>query len=481
MLDLKTVLIMTLAASSLQALSWFAVWRVWRHLYELKFIAIGFLAIAAGVFMFSLRGEQPAAWGVVLSNVTIKVGLVLMAEGMARFLGQPSHRGIGVTLLLGYAALLSATAVFDPGNLALRVHASTVFTLVMMSLMCLSLLRDRTQPRLLRGILIALFVEYMAASVLSSFLEYRLPPDFQTGPVLSNRNAWYLAQAALFVTGFFSCMLFMVGFRLTAELRDKNASLLREIEARRKLEGRLQASLETERELRAEQVDFMRVVSHEFRTPLAVIRNAVDLIAIDGGAASGAAGNKLPAMREALNRLFALIDRFMASDRDPAFAPELIRIGALLTDLRLHFEMSGLGERLHVRAQDDTLCFLADPDMLGTAVINLVDNALKYSPSPAPVHLDVKAEHGAIVIAVRDRGMGIPAAERNQVGRRFFRASNVKAVTGVGLGLYSVRRLLAYHDGALELTANDDGGTTAIARVPRWGKTATLPSGAMTS
>jgi hypothetical protein len=161
MLDLKTVLIITLAAASLQAVSWFAVWRAWRHLYELKFIAAGFFAIAAGVLMFFLRGESPAPWAIVLHNFTIKLGLVLFAEGLARFLGQPRYSWIGVALLISQFVIWSAAVAVDPGNLAIRVHSSTFFTIVMMSVMCLGLMRDRTQPQLLRWIMIALLVEYM--------------------------------------------------------------------------------------------------------------------------------------------------------------------------------------------------------------------------------------------------------------------------------------------------------------------------------
>jgi signal transduction histidine kinase len=420
--------------------------------------------------MFFLRDEQPDPAAIVLHNFTIKLGLVLLAEGLARFLGQPSYSWIGISLLISQVMIWSAAVAFDPGNLAIRLHSSTLFAVIMMSVMCLGLMRDRTQPRLLRWIMIALLAEYMAASILHSIFEFLLPPDAQNAPVLSNRNAWYLLQGALFMLGVFACLLFMVGFRLSAELRSKNEALLRENEERRRLESMLNASLETERALREEQADFMRVVSHEFRTPLAVIRNTVDMIGLDGNRSPGKMEDRAANIREALNRLFSLIDRFMANDREHGYEPEYMRISSLLADVRLHFEMTGHGGRLHFSVEDETVSFCADPDMLATVVINLIDNALKYSPAHSPVHVEAKEERGSIMIAVRDRGMGIPSAELNNVGRRFFRASNANAVTGIGLGLYSARRLLAFHGGTLQLVPNDDGGTTAIARVPRRGK-----------
>ena len=63
MLDLKTVLVVSLATAGLQAIAWFFVWLAWRHLYELKFLAAGFKAIAIGLLLLLLRAEQPAGFG----------------------------------------------------------------------------------------------------------------------------------------------------------------------------------------------------------------------------------------------------------------------------------------------------------------------------------------------------------------------------------------------------------------------------------
>lgn len=466
MLDLKTILVVALATASLQAAAWVFVWRAWRHLYELKFIAAGFGAIAAGLLLMILRGAEPEALAIVLHNTVIKLGLVLLAEGLARFLGQPRYTWIGVSLLVLQVIVWSAAVAIDPDNIAIRIYSSTIFTVIMMSVMCLALARDRTQPPLLRLITIAILAEYMAASILQSVLEYRLPADFDSAPILADRNAWYLLQGTLFLIAFFACLLFMVSSRLSADLRRKHDALLWEVEERRKLECRLNASLETERALRDEQADFMRVVSHEFRTPLAIIRNAADMIGLVGDTSPSATRERLSGIGEALNRLFSLIDRFMADDRDNGFQPEPMQLSSLIGDVRLHFEMTERGDRLHFSAVDEAVTLHADPDMLGTVIINLVDNALKYAPDDPSIGIEAWEEEGAVLIQVRDRGIGIPSAEASKIGRRFFRASNAKASTGTGLGLYAARKFLAYHGGTLRLAPNGGGGTTAIVRLP---------------
>jgi signal transduction histidine kinase len=466
MLDLKTVLVVTLAIASLQAVAWTFVWRAWRHLYELKFLAAGFIAIAVGVLLMLLRSAEPDALAIVLHNTIIKLGLVLLAEGLARFLGQPRYTWIGVSLLIFQIVIWSVAVAADPGDIAIRIHTSTFFTVVMMSVMCLGLMRDRTQPPLLRWITIAILAEYMAASILQSIIEIRLPADFQSAPVLADRNAWYLLQGTLFLVALFACLLFMVSSRLSADLRGKNEALLREVEERRRLEARLNRSLEAERALREEQTDFMRVVSHEFRTPLAVIRNAVEMIGLTGGRSPEATRERLSGIDEALNRLFSLIDRFMADDRENGFQPEPVQLGSLIGDVRLHFELTARGDRLHFIVEDETATFHADPDMLATVIINLIDNALKYSPENQPIRIAARKKLGSVVIEVRDCGMGIPEAERSKIGRRFFRASNAKAIAGTGLGLYSARKLLAYHAGTVQLVSNDAGGMTAVVSLP---------------
>ena len=466
MLDLKTVLIVALATASLQAVAWIFVWRAWRHLYELRFLAAGFGAIALGLLLMIIRGPEPGALAIVLHNTVIKLGLVLLAEGLARFLGQPRYTWIGVSLLAFQVAVWSAAVAIDPDDIATRIHSSTVFTVIMMSVMCLGRVRDRTQPPLLRLITIAILAEYMAASILQSVLEYRLPADFDSGPILADRNAWYLLQGTLFLIALFACLLFMVSSRLSADLRRKHDALLQEVEERRRLESRLNASIEAERGLRDEQADFMRVVSHEFRTPLAIIRNAVDMIGLVGDRSPEATRERLSGIGEALNRLFSLIDRFMADDRDNGFQPEPVQLGSLIGDARLHFEMTARGGRLHFAVADEAASLHADPEMLGTVIINLIDNALKYAPDDPAIRIEAREEADSIVIRVRDRGIGIPHAEESKIGRRFFRASNAKAITGTGLGLYAARKFLAYHGGTLQLVSDNGEGTTAIVRLP---------------
>lgn len=466
MLDLRTILVVTMAVACLQAVTWIFVWRAWRHLYELRLLAAAFIAIALGVLFMLLRGHEPSGWEIVFHNTVLKLGLVLLAEGMARFLGQPGNARLSALLLVLHCLVWSVAVSIDPDNIAVRIYSSTIFTIIVMTMMCLALKRDTTQSRLLRWITIAILLEYMAASVLQSFMELWLPADFESAPVLADRNAWYLLQGTLFLIALFACLLFMVNSRLSSDLREKNAFLQREVEERRRLEARLKASLETERSLRDEQADFMRVVSHEFRTPLAVIRNATEMIGLMGDRSPEATKERLSGINEALNRLFSLINRFLSEDGESGFMPEKIRIGSLMGDVQLHFEMTGRGDHLHFDVGAPDLMVHADPDMLATVLINLIDNGLKYSRHDKPVYISVASASASVRFEIRDSGIGIPVSELNAIGRRFFRASNATSVVGTGLGLYTAHRLLGYHKGKLEIGPAQPRGTVASVELP---------------
>lgn len=83
--------------------------------------------------------------------------------------------------------------------------------------------------------MIFLLGEYSAASLLQSALVY-IQPSTVANPVMTNINTWYFFQGHIFIVGFFFCLIFMVGMRLSMDLRDRNAALAREVTLRRRLE-----------------------------------------------------------------------------------------------------------------------------------------------------------------------------------------------------------------------------------------------------
>jgi two-component system sensor histidine kinase MprB len=134
-----------------------------------------------------------------------------------------------------------------------------------------------------------------------------------------------------------------------------------------------------------------------------------------------------------------------------------------LADLRrVHVELRGIAEA-PVRG---------DADLLGRLVLNLLDNAVKYSPAGGTVAVDLAFADGAWSASVRDEGPGIPADAHERVFERFFRVDTARSrieqsvSSGAGLGLAIARRIAEAHGGALVLAASVPGRTVFRATIP---------------
>jgi two-component system OmpR family sensor kinase len=469
MLHLNTTLLILTATVTLQGFVWLLVWFTQRHLFELRLIAAGFIGFAVGLMLHLIRNliEIPTALFIISQNYFVHISLAVLTHGIARFLGQ---RGSPATIwgcVVFTVVFWPVALVVDPYNVAIRILASNALGIAMLLLMMQTLIRDRTQPRVLRWSTIGILLSDLAALLLRSGIAIEHWND-QQALLQDSVLAWYFFFFNIFVTALFLMLLLMVGVRLASGLRQKNDDLSREVAQRRELQGQLSASLETARALHEEQRQLLRMVTHEFRTPLAVVDRAAEMIGVVLDKPPETVSRRLDSIRDAVRRLVQLIDRFLDVERRDIniLQTERIDIASLLERVRKHFAALELDPRLRFTVQPNLAFYWGDPEMLCTVLINLIDNALKYTPDGSPVDITARHENNAIVITVTDRGIGIPEAEAALIGRRFFRASNTTPATGTGLGLYNTHRLLEYHNGILSLRAGRGGGTVATIRLP---------------
>jgi signal transduction histidine kinase len=108
---------------------------------------------------------------------------------------------------------------------------------------------------------------------------------------------------------------------------------------------------------------------------------------------------------------------------------------------------------------------VVDPLRIEQVLINLLDNARKYSPPGTRIEVELSSEPEVITLAVRDHGIGIPAEEQGRIFERFLRLRHDQH--GVGLGLHISREIIRMHGGELRVETPADGGTRFIARLPR--------------
>lgn len=234
-------------------------------------------------------------------------------------------------------------------------------------------------------------------------------------------------------------------------------------------------SVQRERELLGTRVELVGRVSHEFRTPLALIRMYAETLGM-GRARTDEQRRHFAEIivreSDGLSRMVNRILDFSAQQRDGLrYSPQELDLSADLRRLAdtfaPHVEMREA--RLLTTIEPDLVVHV-DPDALHDAVVNLLENAIKYTPdrgSPREIELRVVSHLGTHArIEVHDRGIGIPEAERHTVFRGFQRASNAGEVRGAGIGLYLVRDFAIAHHGSVIIEGRPGGGTIVRLDLP---------------
>lgn len=241
---------------------------------------------------------------------------------------------------------------------------------------------------------------------------------------------------------------------------------------------RLEEALDRERELNGLQRQFVSMVSHEFRTPLAIIDgNAQRIIKRQGEIAPERLQNGVQKIRASVVRLINLMESVLSVSRLEAgtikFQPGPNDLAAVVDEVCAnHREVSPSHEVTADLAKlPEELTF--DANLMRQVVSNLISNAIKYSPSETRVFVEGKrTAEGDIVISVRDEGPGIPPDELEKLFDRFFRGSTSTGIIGTGVGLHIVKVFVDLHEGQIDVVSKEGEGTTFTICLPPSGSSA---------
>jgi len=216
----------------------------------------------------------------------------------------------------------------------------------------------------------------------------------------------------------------------------------------------------------AMRADFIAMLSHEIRTPLTSVREGVDLVR------TGAFGDVNERQRHFLDiaekeavRLTDLLTRLMTVSRMEsqavALAPVSVDCAELLDSAleRLAASADKAGVTLSADRPDEPVTCVCDREHVRQALLNLIGNAVKFSPAGRPVETGVRREGGEAVFRVRDHGPGIAPGERERIFEKYYRASDVRdSVDGAGLGLAIARRIAEAHGGRIRVASEPGEG-----------------------
>jgi signal transduction histidine kinase len=255
-----------------------------------------------------------------------------------------------------------------------------------------------------------------------------------------------------------------------------------DITERLRAEARLMESLEAERQAveQLREVDrvkdaFVSSVSHELRTPITSILGYTELLE------EGVLGALAPSQADAVDRvsrnshrLLTLISELLTLSRieENTVVPdgEVLDLGQVVTTglAVLSPTVARRDVELTVALPPTALHVTGDRDMLERVVINLIDNAVKFTPDGGRVTVALSPCSGRAVLEVTDTGIGVPAHEQQRLFDRFFRSSLAQhhAIPGSGLGLSIAHKIVEQHGGTLEVSSEPGQGSTFRVSLP---------------
>lgn len=222
---------------------------------------------------------------------------------------------------------------------------------------------------------------------------------------------------------------------------------------------RLQAMFESQRRFLAE-------AAHELRTPLASMLGNVDLLATFGDD-PGRRLETITALKRTGRRVSRLLDDLLLLAQAEA-GWHLERHLLALDDvvIEAYEEARQTAEASIKLNRCESVPVLGDPDRLRQVLTNLIDNAVKYSPSGVEVILDLQREDGWAKVQVQDSGSGIPVEDLSHIFEPFFRSRHGERRPGAGLGLAIVRWIVHEHDGEVVIDSKAGQGTTVTLSLP---------------
>ncbi|MBG6054860.1 signal transduction histidine kinase [Salinibacterium sp. CAN_S4] len=214
------------------------------------------------------------------------------------------------------------------------------------------------------------------------------------------------------------------------------------------------------------QQRFIDDASHEFRTPLSALQAQLEL----GLRRDRSFSEYRTILVHSLNstsQLIEILDDLLLLSRgahDINIAMREVEVGSIVADAIDLLSPVDAARVLH--ADPPELLVSAAPSMLTRTVVNLLTNAMRYSPAESPVTLTISKHGGMVRISIEDHGVGMTRQDRERAFERFWRADDSRSSQGRGLGLSIVKEIVDLHGGRVELESELGVGTTASLELP---------------
>jgi signal transduction histidine kinase len=213
-----------------------------------------------------------------------------------------------------------------------------------------------------------------------------------------------------------------------------------------------------------QQKNFLLSVSHELKTPISATKLQLQTLKRDDLSAADREQLITNALQET-DRLNALIDNVLLASRlemgEFQFHTEKTMLSTIIPDLLLRYygkEKESGRLKLNI---DEKVSARIDPQVVPSLVLNLVDNALKYSPAPTCVQISLSLASGKALLTVKDEGFGVKAEDRAKIFSKFYRGGDeqTRSARGTGLGLFIVKYIADHQQLSVDVKDNHPSGS----------------------
>lgn len=237
-------------------------------------------------------------------------------------------------------------------------------------------------------------------------------------------------------------------------------------------EGELIAALEKEKALNELKSRFVSMASHEFRTPLSSVLGAAELIEVYPNSEQQDKRQKnVNRIKNAVGTLTSILNDFLSLskleegklEQNPSFFFLNFFCQEVLDEVKGVLKS---GQIIHHKGLKEDREIYFDKNFLKIILFNLITNAAKYSIENQMIQLNMIIDKETLIIEIKDRGLGIPLEDQDNLFERFFRAHNVENIQGTGLGLNIAKRYVDILGGKIYFTSKLGKGTTFFVELP---------------
>jgi PAS domain S-box-containing protein len=234
----------------------------------------------------------------------------------------------------------------------------------------------------------------------------------------------------------------------------------------------LENSLEREKELGKLKTSFVAMASHEFRTPLAAIQAATDVILrYKDKLSQEDIEKRLFKIKREVNDMKIMLEDILIIGKAESQKLQCNTIEQDLVDLVKNivsdYQLTQEKEREVIyKISMDKIMLNVDPKWIKHVIINLLSNALKYSEAPASIIIEIRQEENEVILSVTDQGIGFSEKDQESIFEPFHRGQNVGNIQGTGLGLSVLKTAIDLHKGKIKVKSKLNNGSTFIVSLP---------------